>query len=75
MIREYILQKKLFHGKSMANKSAFPDFEALFAFDNLSSYSSFALDALLALRMIGILGENSQKGVINRTTKNIYYSP
>jgi hypothetical protein len=30
---------------------AYPDFKALFAFDNLSNHSSFAPDALLASRM------------------------
>jgi hypothetical protein len=31
---------------------AFPDFEAVFTFDNSSNHSSFALDALLASRII-----------------------
>jgi uncharacterized membrane protein YukC len=42
------------HTKALAIpifNNAFSDFEALFAFDNLSNYSSFAPSALLASRM------------------------
>jgi hypothetical protein len=56
-------------------KYAFPNFEALFAFDNSSNHSSFAHDALLASTINLLPGGKQSKMRDGWNYQRIYHNP